>query len=91
MYSIYKPEPENSKLGLERLNEDLIESIIVPHKVDLTTLPRGKRFKVDKPNFTLEFFFNNRAQHSGIAGGNGLLTLFLYFFSIIRSEGEPCG
>ena len=28
MYSIYKPEPENSKLGLERLNEDLIESII---------------------------------------------------------------
>ena len=42
------------------LKQDLIESIIVPHKVDLTTLPRGKRFKVDHPNFTLEFFFNNR-------------------------------
>jgi len=28
LYSIYKPEPENSKVGLERLNEDIIESIV---------------------------------------------------------------
>ena len=34
--------------------------VSVPSKVDLTTLPHGKTFKVLHPKFTLEYFFNNR-------------------------------
>ena len=35
-------------------------SILVPNKVDLTKLPRGKTFQVTHPHFILQFFFNNR-------------------------------
>jgi len=35
-------------------------NILVPSKVDLTKLPRGKVFQVNHSQFTLEFFFNNR-------------------------------
>ena len=40
--------------------QDSIESIPMPNKIDLTTLPIGKTFRVNHPKFTLEFFFNNR-------------------------------
>lgn len=35
-------------------------NILVPSKVDLTTLPIGKTFQVNHPQFILQFFFNNR-------------------------------
>ena len=35
-------------------------NILVPSKVELTKLPRGKTFQVNHSHFTLQFFFNNR-------------------------------
>jgi len=35
-------------------------NILVPSRVDLTRLPIGKVFQVNHPQFTLQFFFNNR-------------------------------
>ena len=34
-------------------------NILVPSKVDLTKLPKGKVFQVNHSQFTLQFFFNN--------------------------------
>ena len=35
-------------------------NILVPSTVDITKLPTGKVFQVNHPQFTLQFFFNNR-------------------------------
>ncbi len=41
-------------------------SIPVPSKIDLTKLPRGEIFKVTHRDFTLQFFFNNNRDNTGI-------------------------
>ena len=43
------------------LREYSILNTPVPSKIDLTRLPLGKTFQVNRlPQFTLQFFFNNR-------------------------------
>ena len=42
------------------LKRDSTQIIPVPSKIDLTTLPLGKIFRVNHSKFTLQFFFNNR-------------------------------
>jgi len=58
-YAIFSIPNNASCLETISLKQYSDLNILVPSKVDLTKLPKGKVFQVNHSQFTLQFFFNN--------------------------------